>query len=664
MLRPLILAQDPRTAEALRAVTALRDVDVADEYLRVVDAGTSQNPSRAFREVAGWLDKTVASASFPSDQVVVFVDTVRADALNPLDSHGWDALIAMLILAFPEVHWVFGHSSPPGQGADRWKPVARWHSLASFLSGFNGSPLFDGSGLRQHVITQVKTKTDDETGALLAPLVPERREWAAAIDEESSYAFLNAYICYRFGFRAWPVTSDELFTVLFGGELLDEIRKRAEDDGARRLLTEEPNASDQKIEAAKHRYAKRLLHRYQRMYDQHASLTFEDLYLGFPDKTNDSVHYSNLQERTQKLPHLAEVKLWRSFVTAGHRHRSQQDDNRAFLEQLRQSGKGGKILFKPMPGMFTLWEQAGLFRDLRFRDSDGRCRPGYAKGFIWPPCRSRCNTSVGPPSRHSAPGRLLQISEFLIMRAERCMSDGVTSVPAAVHGAVLSSLAQELLGDQTPTTARDALELKHRFEVLAECQFGGVEFHINVKPRLAEIDNELRLIGDWFHSGRKTVARLNGLLAIVTRLLTIFLEHEEFDEAEECRRKVRDLHRQIWARRPLAWPVWPIRWYTEQLAGSLHRMFWAILASLLLIVLINVGYDVWRDPTIDWSQSEVWFRNLSESTKHFVGGEPWAAGDNKPWDWIKVSISVVAAMWGFLHLGILISHIYRLLSRA
>jgi len=282
MLRPLILAQDPRTAEALRAVTALRDVNVTDEYTRVVDDGRSQNPSRAFREVAGWLDKAVASASFPTDQVVVFVDAVRADALNPLESHGWDALIAMLILAFPEVHWVFGHSPSPSEGADLWKSVTRWHSLTSFLSGFDGSPLFDGSGLRQHVVNRVKTKKDDESGASLAPLVPERREWAAAVDEESSYAILNAYICYRFGFRAWPVTSDELFRELFAGNDQD----------------------DKDVDSA-----------------NEASLTFEDLYLGFPDKTDDSLHYSNLQKRTDKLSRLAKVKLRRSFVTAGHRHR-------------------------------------------------------------------------------------------------------------------------------------------------------------------------------------------------------------------------------------------------------------------------------------------------------------------------------------------------------
>ena len=75
---------------------------------------------------------------------------------------------------------------------------------------------------------------------------------------------------------------------------------------------------------------------------------------------------------------------------------------------------------------------------------------------------------------------------------------GVTSVADAVSGAVLATDALELTGGRTPTTAIDALYLKHQFELEAECQFSGVEYHLRIEPRLEEIAEDAAWICRWF----------------------------------------------------------------------------------------------------------------------------------------------------------------------
>lgn len=613
MLRPLVLVQSPVTREALRAVAALRLGEGDTIPARAVVDSREGQASDLFRELSGWIEQEFGETEIAQDELVILVDAVRPDDLNPIGSNTWNAAVGMLILAFPEVRWFFGVSSASSD-KDQWQSILRWHGLAAFLARIEGNPLFDGSGLRGWVRQKAKeTKTDGADGEKLAPYIPLRPKWAAAIDDEAAYAYLNAYICYRFGFRAWALNSDRAFHLVFGDEAL-------------------PSDS--------------------------ADLTFEDFYLGFPDKTKD-VRYSNLGERDGRLSGLKRVGR-RYFLTTGHRGTSANEPggegNAAILYALRASDRGGEIIFKPIPGIFALWQKVGLFNRLASFDADGRRQRGHAPGYVWPPTPSN-QSSRTESTGHSAPGRLLQVSEFLIVRAERLMNRGVHSAPEAVRGAVMASVAQELLGDRTPTTARDALELKHRFEVIAECQFGGVEFNIDLRPRFEEIKSEMHTLGEWFSRHQRDVSLLNGELTLIGRLMAVFRDHGEFDEAEACLRQIRDLQRKIWARQTgwRAWPILPVRWYIEKLVGSTQLLFWVILAWIGFFFLAQVGYDWWSN-----NGDPHWLKNLSESVKHFLGGEPWSADDG---DCFKVGVSVFAAVWGFLHLGILISHIYRLVSR-
>jgi len=624
MFKVLIIAQSRITSEALRAVVASRIGQDEVQFCssRVVKIGYFKEASELFCELASWIDKEIELIRFPHDQTTVLVDSVKADFLNPIGAGVWDAAIGMLILAFPDVRWVFGVT----YGGDKhWK---QWHGLKAFLDGYFANPLFDGSGLRQWVLKQAKNDGGGRNAeGSLVPFIPIRKEWAAAIDDEVNYAFFNAYICYRFGFRCWAVNTNRLFEQLF----------------------DDQKSSNQSS----------------------ASLTFEDLYLGLPDK-DSKVHYSDLTDRDEHLPALKKV-AHRFFVTTCHQHGVvhglDPGRNGEVLRDIRETGHGGKILLKPIPGIFTLWHLAGLNQDLVSFDEDGHRRLGFASGFIWPPEPSSSMINVSP-NGHSAPGRLLQISEFLIARAHYLWSTGVNSVPQSVCGAVMASLAQELLGDRTPSTARDCLELKHCFEVLAECKFGGVESNISVSPRLVEIESEMHKISEWYNDHRRIASWLNGQLQLLNRLSGIFNNHGELEEAEACRRRVRDLSRKLYANRTGWWtqPIVWLRWYIEKLIGSTKLLLIAIVGWFLLFFLINITVDTFAQHTIelaDLINFHFWINILTESLKHLNGGDRLSSGNQvQTWGGLRSVISIIAASWGSLHVGILITHIYRLYSRS
>lgn len=612
MLRLLILAQNSITSEALRKVASVRVL--ADDKIcfpkQIVDVSAAHNSSELFCELSGWINQEIESAIFPSDHVVVMVDAIKPSTLNPIGADIWNATIAMLILAFPEVYWIFGSS--PNDDLE-WEMIRKWHCIASFLSQKEGNPLFDGSGLRHWVRRKAKQTKDDEQSQL-ASFIPIRNEWAAAVDDETSYAYLNAYICYRYGFRSWAVNSNRLYQTLFGQDALP---------------------------------------------DQPAYLTFEDFYLGFKDK-DSKVHYAKIRNREG----FEDVRL-RHFVTTGHQsgtERGPEDaDNRQKIHELKASGCGGEVLFKPTPGIFTLWRNAGLDRQLDTLDETGRRRLGVAPGFIWPPCTTQhhnIQASVG----HSAPGRLLQISEYLIERATRLINDEVDSVPEAVRGAVMASSAQELLGDRTPTTARDALELKQRFEVNAECQFGGVEVKIDVKPRFAEIEEEMLILDKWFSQHNSENSYLNGSLAIISRLLVIYRNYDEFVEAEECRCIMRRLEWKIARKRSglLGVPSLWLRAYIENIIVSTPRMLGAIMGWILFFWVVSILFNT----SLFWGGHvghQVWLEHLAKIVKHFIGGDPSIPLNGS---WTAFGFALMVSIWGFLHVGILISHIYRLITRA
>lgn len=171
---------------------------------------------QSFRQLADAIEQAAERGG--SEQLRRAVVVVAVTGLNDWD--GLDALtttgdpyatvVALLILAFPEVHWLFSNlrGAPPGTLAE--SHVLPADATADCLTRPYDQcfmPLFDPTGLRELVRDRVRAATEGKRR--VAAYIPSRSAVAVAIDEEPSYAFLNAYVAYRFGYRCYALTTYE-----------------------------------------------------------------------------------------------------------------------------------------------------------------------------------------------------------------------------------------------------------------------------------------------------------------------------------------------------------------------------------------------------------------------------------------------------------------------
>ncbi len=459
------------------------------------------------------------------------------------------------------------------------------------------SPLFDGAGCRNNIRKQM------QNGVAYLPL---RSELAVAIDDEDAYALLHAYSAYRFGFRAIAIGTEGLANLVLSEQTGQELPLG------------------------------------------YPSLTIEDLYISFPDQKK-SKGTSVLANRHKLWP-LTKTER-RIFVTSDHDRRKWQD-NQVYLSEARARGIDIRKLHKPHAGMFRIWESAGLTRGLRW--SDGRARGGYAPGFEWPPEKPSAEESE---QGHSSPGFLKVLAERMVERAER-MIPAVQSVTDAVKGAVLATDALELLGARTPTLAIEALRLKHHFEVLAECQFSGVEYHIPLHGRLAEIRRDVRVISKWFGYKQREFAAMNAEMAILTTLVRVFRSFGQFDEEQQCMQRARHLHNTLWMdQKPARRLLWPVLRYLELLLSS-----FATFVQVLAVWVLILGILFWLSGHSD----QALLCGLQDAVSSFfsmgppVSPEPGCKANNH-WPFALVTSLTVFA--SFVHLGVFVTHLYTIIMR-
>jgi len=615
----LIIAQHDVTAAALQAVWKLARLEADVEADPIVVDG-SRDPVTLYDHLTGRIQAWVEDKNPGPGEGVVLIDHVRWGELNVLGG-GWSSVIAMLVLTYPELRWVFGVISPK-VATDSNEVVTKeqaqvnqsWHQIAGLFSP-DYDPIFDLSGIRWHIRDICRTTTEGEKE--IAPYIPLRNRLSAALDDEPAYAYFHAYTAYRYGYRSVPVVRDDLARYLF------REKKAVPED----------------------------LH-----------LTIEDVFLSYPDQ--QKAHYSELSlgeknSRASNLEGLTKAK-WRLFVTSGQSHQS--DEAKSARNKVYIKDNAGvdwaKLVFKPLGGVFDLWDESGLQRRLKWRDGSGRIRRGVAQGFVWPPLRqSHDHDDTG----HSSPGRLALVATRLIERARRLLADDHLSIPDAVKGAVWVTDALELLGGRTPTTAIEALSLKHQFEVLAECGFPGVEYHLIVKPRLKEIQRELEPLSAWFHRSQRTTARLNAEMTILNRLIQIFREHGEFDEEQICMNRVRHLNNTLWLRdHPARYLVWPVLRYIEVLIGSFPLF---VLVIAMWIALLSSLYWVFHGG----SDYQTVLAVEDAITSFFSIGGPIHHGPDGRTALTSTmgyaGVICLAVVSGCVHLGVFISHLYSMISR-
>jgi len=498
-----------------------------------------------FEEVAQalthWLDK---------DRVTCLVSKVTLGNLNPLkpDGRSGESLLAMLVLAFPEVHWLFGVIEGEGERDNmddaKRECFQRIHGLRQLFKPEQVT-LFDGGGLRDYIRCRIIVDLDTKREAIY---LPRRQQLAVAMDEEPDYAFLHAYTAYRFGYRALALDRWKAVEAVFKKDTTN------------------------------------------------VDLALEDLYLNFPDGGDGM---SDLEKRYKELPGLKCVPN-HVIVTSDQRtpgDGDKQERNRRVKRDWKQEHRNGfmKWVHKPHGGIFALWREAGLFQ---------RLKHGLAEGFKWPPRWKAIEREAAQQNEvggHSSPGILLLIARRLVLRAERMLADGaIITAEEAVRGAVLATDALELLGGKTPTAAAEALALKHQFEIHAECQFVGVEYRIRLRDRFEDIARNAKAISRWFNRKEQARAAMNIELDVINRMVGVFRQYNQFDEEMQCLARLRHLDHSLYMHRSWRIVWWPFLRYVEFLMRSFPNFLFAIVAWML-----PLGVILAMDPGVENGQQVV-----------------------------------------------------------
>lgn len=590
----------------------IQNTNNATDFIRVLRETCHELECRDINlyHTAIFVDPTLATQA---ESAAVPIDTI-----NPLSKEtNWLSLIGLLILGYPEVHWCFlpGSITPPSDGKTNASEIhlSTIDNINEFIEKIKlcvGEPLialFDPTALRTTIRANMNKK--DHT-------IPERHESAASIDEEFSYAIMNAYTAYRFGYCTWTISSEALLKYLFA-EFHAAIN---------------PLAANFSLDL---------------------KLTFEDLFLNFTDRSSDA-HLSILEERYRLYSKLiSNYSSQHIFITVGHSKtsvsRKKWSDNRTYL--VSQNIKY-KFLFKPLSGLYDLWKKAGKWSTINNY-------PLLGKDFVWPPAEK--SLDIDKADSHSAPGRILLVAEKLLQRAQQILNNARTAADA-IHAAALALEAKELLACKTPTIALRALSLQHEAEVEAECRFYGVEYDFDVSTRIWDIKREVKAISTWFNPKASKRSQLNAEIKILTQLAHRYQKYGEFDEENLCLYEVRKLGTRLWARRgKIRWILFPVKLYINFLLKSLGRFFVVILGWIGVFTLLY-----WKILQDTFGHGKI-LHSLFMSTQTFIAFQPpdrsyYSFLNHDPSD-ILMLLFILSSLLGFIHLGVFVSHLYLILTR-
>lgn len=581
---------------------------------------------------------------------VTDVDNDISSSLNPIsDSDSTGQIVSSLILAYPEVYWIF-----LGTYYNKLKESLSWEKehfvdvteinriielLKRHQDGYR--PLFDPSGLRTYIKeTVIETEKalerdnkseaeNDQMLSIVSECLKKRKtQSAVVIDEELPFTFLNGYIAYRSGHRCFMITSQY--------EMENILRNEK---------------SGEKI-----------------------AVSLEDLDIklcGMNDE--DSKKLYNPEDRAKEYKALSIVKK-RLYVTG------------VATEEVRKR-YGKQIIDKPYAGVYYLknkiieneiigsvcknylgfWKQfICLFCEIMALF----LLPAiYFKNFIHRRlCKYQTNDHKplveenNSKNSHSASSKLLIIVDYLIERARKILNNS-KSCQGNIHGAILALEAKELIHGRSMTTALEAVSLQHQLEVRAECCFYGVAHEIVTKQRFEDVSREVDEIIKTMDKPqiKKLAQAYNAQIEISNNFRLIFKEFEQFDEEDKCINIVRRLRQGLHFYSKLAFPnidsVWqlPVSMLVERYFNSLVSSWRYILLWIAIWILIFAGLYCWCDHTFDLQC--LWHSALTFFEMQNAG----IIKCQKNWVFNVLLFSELVIAYG--HLGIFIAYLYQKLSR-
>lgn len=327
-----------------------------------------------------------------------------------------------------------------------------------------------------------------------------------AVDEEREFAMLNAYSAYKFGRRAWMVTSYEEFN-------------------------EQPlwNRSSAPID----------------------SVVLRDIDLRFPDIPDEKGKRKDLKDIMGQSWASKLSDDWRIRVVSSHPN---VGINEKFCDRCDDI-IGGRYSWKTSKKRLLAWpchcrrvgQYTDPFNNLHYfglpkpistlydimelvQDKDGN-KPHSIISRL-----KTVRDDTSGEGGHGAPYLNLAMAESLLQQAGNCEKGPAENL----IGALLASEACELLLGMSRTTALEALMMLHKREVAAETGFPGVSGNIDILPRREEIEKTLDLLFEQNKStDRKMAQKAKNLFLsrFWADLRPVYRDAELFDPAEAANRE-------------------------------------------------------------------------------------------------------------------------------
>ena len=677
MLHILIVSSDFKFADSVTKIV-LSYPGVNSKDIHKYFLSTESDVLHQFREV----EETIAS--FLCERDIVhdrFVGILQANAYCAGNIHPLSSCQGSLILSFPEIQWIPVYNSRKDAFDEKAGTMSLERAVKLCRNGY--SPLFDGDGLRSRLMLGVRGDSDNIT-------CYARTDVALAVDEEVNFAQMNAYTAYRFGYRAYSISSMVAADNLLYGNVLDM-----------------PVASTQRdVDLGDRDFRNRL--------SAPVAIVFEDVQLQFPDDTGKRVRAFGAKRDDQyQLLHDANLRIVATAARVGEAIAKSEDGKQIMSEDYfrgRKNGRngvnrslygigigqrlncflkracerldrwsfnvsGGWVWYWPLkmldvllmaavlfgvffwkvslvlPILFGLFVARGLLRFVwekiggligclpktirmffvywsqrhflpqRYRNHcpengigknkdtywavvhkplagifglrNACCLPNgrgfqglYDTARVKEECRRAQQGDYAEQNNddisHAAPGMAMEIAVRLLRRAEWLEAEGkIIDAEGAIHGAVLATVAGELLDAKTPAVSIEALTWKQYFEIRAECEFVGVQAHTDIVDRFIDIHNAMRRICKSPDGLVREDVYTSGMAELMDKLSSLLSDKGKPEEALFFAKKARLFHRRLMnpmARSLLAYPEW------------LLRSAWHVVLSLIVIATMFCWY--------------------------------------------------------------------------